>query len=69
MHEQSETILDKLGRWINVYGRNTPQAGQPLPPQHDFERESYGTVEEAVDAAKRRSSQHGDILRRLMEGK
>ena len=55
MHEQSETIQDAQGRWINVYGRGTPRAGQPLPPVHDFEQDSYDSVEEAVAAAKRRS--------------
>ena len=51
MHEQSETIQDAQGRWINVYGRGTPRAGQPLPPVHDFEQDSYDSVEEAVAAA------------------
>ena len=54
-HEQSETTQDDQGRWINVYGRATPQAGQPLPPVHPFEREAYESREEAEDAARRRS--------------
>lgn len=55
-HEESETIQDASGRWINVYGRNIPgKAGQSLPLQHEFERPSYGTTEEAVSAAKMRS--------------
>ena len=49
-HEQSETI-EKDGRWINVYGRNTPKAGERLPDSLDF-----GSVDEAVVAAKSRSS-------------
>jgi hypothetical protein len=56
MHEQSETIQDKLGRWINVFGRGTPQAGTPLPKKYDWERPYYKTVEEAVEAAKKRSA-------------
>lgn len=55
MHEQSETIQDASGRWINVYGRGTPKAGQPLPSVHDFEQDAYDTVDEAVAAAKKRS--------------
>lgn len=51
MHEQSETIQLPSGRWVNVYGRRTPKAGQPLPNSGDFE-----TVEEAVAAAKARSA-------------
>mgnify|MGYP001565877490 CR=1 FL=1 len=49
MHEQSETI-QRDGKWINVYGRKTPKAGQQLPGTP-----TYGTVEEAVEAAKERS--------------
>ena len=33
-HEQSETVQDKRGRWINVFGRKTPQAGKPLPKKY-----------------------------------
>jgi len=54
-HEQSETVQTPDGRWINVYGKNTPQAGQPLP----YEGNSYDTVEEAVEAAERRSEEEG----------
>lgn len=50
MHEQSETIQRKDGRWVNVYGRDLPQAGRQLPGTMD-----YGTMEEAVSAAKARS--------------
>ena len=58
-HEQSETVQDKLGRWINVFGSKTPSAGKPLPKKYEFERESYETVEAAVAAAKRRSEAEG----------
>ena len=51
MHEQSETIQIG-GKWINVYGRKTPRAGEPLPGMPP-----YDTVEEAVAAAKQRSEQ------------
>ena len=55
-HEQSETKQDAGGKWINVYGRAIQgKAGQPLPRLHDFERDQYDTVDEAVAAAKRRS--------------
>ena len=60
-HEQSETIQDKLGRWINVFGKDTPQAGQPLPMMYDWERAFYPTVEEAVAAASRRSKLENDL--------
>ena len=58
-HEESETIQRPDGSWINIYGRKTPQAGQPLPKKYEFERDSYSSVEEAVDAAKRRSEEEG----------
>ena len=58
-HEESESEQDAQGRWINVYGRGTPKAGQPLPRRYDFERDSYDTVEEAVAAAARRSDEEG----------
>jgi hypothetical protein len=64
MHEQSETIQDKLGRFLNVYGRNTMKAGKPLPKKYDFEQESYPTLEEAVGAAQRRSEEEGKDLER-----
>jgi len=50
MHEQSETIQGPDGRWYNVYGQGTPQAGQPLPDSPTF-----GSVEEATAAARSRS--------------
>jgi len=64
MHEQSETIQDKLGRWVNVFGRGTKRAGERLPKTYDFERDTYDTVEEAVSAAKRRSEEEGKPARR-----
>jgi hypothetical protein len=55
MHEQSETIQNAKGKWINVYGRNLPKAGQQLPgtKEHD-------TVEAAVEEAKARSKAADD---------
>jgi hypothetical protein len=60
MHEQSETVggesLYGLGALFrNVYGRNTPQAGQTLPKKYEFEREAYPNPDEAVFAARMRS--------------
>ena len=53
MHEQSETIQRPDGRWINVYGRSLDKRGKQLPGTQD-----YGSVEEAVSAAKARSKAH-----------
>ena len=53
-HEQSETIQNDKGEWVNVYGKKTPRAGQQLP-----DTPSYPRVEDAVDAARRRSEEHG----------
>ncbi len=50
MHEQSETIQRQDGKWVNVYGRSLPQAGQQLPGSSE-----YSTMGEAVTAAKARS--------------
>ena len=50
MHEQSETIQDPNGKYLNVYGRALPKAGQQLPGTP-----SYNTLEDAVSAAKLRS--------------
>lgn len=55
-HEQSETVPGPDGKWINVYGRNTPRAGQQLPNTG-----VYDTVEEAVQAARERSESQGMI--------
>ena len=52
-HEQSETIQTKSGKWINVYGRKTKKAGQILPGERE-----YDTLEEAVEAAKKRSKSY-----------
>lgn len=52
-HEQSETIQNSDGRWINIYGRGTPRAGQRLPGDRE-----YSTMEEAVDAARERSRRY-----------
>src|SRR5688572_23744954 len=60
MHEQSETIQDPVtGQWINIYGRKTPQAGQPLPILHPYESPSYPNVKAASAAAGRRSRDEG----------
>jgi len=53
-HEQSETIQRLDGKWVNVYGKKTPKAGQQLPDSQVHE-----TVEEAVDAARMRSAREG----------
>lgn len=52
MHEQSETV-ERDGKWVNIYGKNTPQAGQVLPGEPD-----YKTVDDAVAGAKKRSASH-----------
>jgi hypothetical protein len=57
-HEQSETIQDSSGNWINIYGKNTPQAGQPLPLKYPYEKANYPDVNSAVEAAKRRSADY-----------
>ena len=49
MHEYSDTI-QRDGKWINVYGRNLPRAGQQLPGTPE-----YDTVDQAVAAAQARS--------------
>lgn len=54
MHEQSETVQRPDGKWVNVYGANTPQAGQQLPDTPTFD-----TVDAAVNAAKQRSQDYG----------
>jgi len=52
MHEESDTIQRKDGRWINIYGKGKHRTGQ-LPASKD-----YATVDEAVAAARLRSEQH-----------
>jgi len=56
-HEESETVQDEqTGKWVNVYGKGIKgKAGMPLP----YEGNQYDTVEEAVDAAKKRSLEEG----------
>ena len=49
-HEQSETIQNARGKWINVYGKKVKKDLQILPRSGE-----YDTLEEAVDAAKKRS--------------
>ena len=51
MHEQSETVQLPNGRWVNVYGAQTVNAGKQLPGTPEYE-----TVEEAVAAARMRST-------------
>jgi hypothetical protein len=48
-HEQSETV-ERDGQYVNVYGRNTPRAGEPLP-----DSPSYSTLANAVGSAEDRS--------------
>ena len=57
-HEQSETLGTDTG-YINVYGRNTPNAGKPLTPKHEFESSQYPDLTDAVMSA---------IMRSLWEG-
>lgn len=59
-HEQSETIQTPDGQWVNVYGRATEQAGQPLPLRYDFEQPAYADLTSAELAAILRSRAHGD---------
>lgn len=55
-HEQSETVqLPGSGKWVNVYGKETPQAGQRLPG--DVE---HNSMEEAVRVARQRSAAMDD---------
>jgi hypothetical protein len=49
-HETSRTI-ERDGKFYNVNGTT----GYPLPPLFHFEREAYDTLDEAVDAARKRS--------------
>jgi hypothetical protein len=59
MHEQSETIKGRDGRWYNVYGAGAPQP-MPLPKVFGFEESNYATPEEAVNKAAWRSTMgHG----------
>lgn len=49
-HERSETV-QRDGRWVNVFGADTPQAGQVLPGE-----QPHDTMEAAVEAARERSA-------------
>jgi len=51
-HEKSETVK-RGGKWVNVYGRGLPKAGQQLPVSR-----SHDSEEEAVTAAKKRSNEY-----------
>jgi len=51
-HEVSETIK-RNGKWINVYGRDLPKAGQQLPGS-----QTYDTLEDAELSAQERSDYH-----------
>ena len=54
-HEESETIEAGRG-WRNIYGRNTPRAGMPIPKQYGFEKTWYPNLQEAEGSAIVRSS-------------
>lgn len=58
MHEQSETE-PRGKRWYNVFGQKTDTPGKPLTPVYRTERESYPTVEKAVEQAIVRSNAEG----------
>ena len=51
MHEQSETIQGRDGRWYNING----VSGEVLAPLFSFEAQHYDTMETAKAAAERRS--------------
>ena len=56
MHIQSQTIRGHNGLWYNVYGvSHAGLRGTPLKPMFSFEKLSYGSREEAVTAARKRS--------------
>ena len=69
-HEVSETIQDpKTGKWINVYGRGTPNAGKRLTPDPSgLGHEEYDSVEDAVKAASGRSKKTSGGLIRSRSG-
>jgi len=58
-HERSETMQLPSGKWHNVYGKDTPKAGERLPDTAE-----YDSVDEAVTAAKARSAAEGRKTRR-----
>jgi hypothetical protein len=55
MHEQSETV-ERDGKFYNVYGKNTPKAGQDLPGE-----KAYKTLNAAVAAAEKRSENYQEV--------
>jgi len=65
MHEQSETIQLSNGKFTNVFGRKTKNAGKKLPGEIE-----YDTLNEAVNAAKKRSKSFDKNKRKsiLMNG-
>ena len=56
-HEQSRTVQNPLGQWMNVYGPKTKKAGQPLPAIYPWEIEgqTWPTAAQAGAAADQRS--------------
>jgi len=73
-HEQSVTQDAPGRRYENVYGPgvvNTPGVtalpGQVLPLQFPYEKLSYPTEPEAVDAAQRRSFDFGNLVEMVMK--
>ena len=67
-HEQSESIQNQFGKWINVFGRKTKRAGEALPRLYEFEQDEYDTVSDAVKAAEERSKREGRSRRSAPEG-
>src|SRR5882672_10998665 len=62
-HEVGETV-EREGRWVNVYGKSTPNAGKDLPPLFSYEQPSYASEAEAIAADKQRSQDwHYEELR------
>ena len=51
MHEQSETVQDQVGRWLNIFGQGTANAGSQLPGTSAF-----ASLPQAVGAAQDRSA-------------
>ena len=75
-HERSETKSRGVGpkkHYENVIGQHadrTPGAGRPgtrLKPLFPYEKEEYGSVSEAVEAAQRRSEDFGRIVDESMK--
>ena len=68
-HELSETTQYLLGQWINIHGKKTPRAGQPLPAIYPWETEgqTWPTMQEAEAAAKQRSQNNDTLGLRIAE--